>query len=547
MCDGDFSAQLLCAKAKVTPISGLTVPRSELSGMVLGSRLTLTAAKALSREKSLHPLSSTSLADSECSISALDKSSSALKPYFHNRVMEIRENMKALSEICEVEEVLHVAGDLNVADIATRPGVILADLGPDSLWQRGPSFLLCRRDLWPVSRDFMKVEIPADELRTKKSNKFAAVWVQCLGAKLSPFSGPNVWDAIVKVLHYSNSLKKVLSILARVAKCWKLGKTLEIACLDPTSSELQVAEQLVLLSAMPDTCTAYDEGKLDSLMPVKEGLVIVTTGRLGEQSLSRLLGVSSLPILMPQTRAAYLYMMRAHCGDSDMLHKSPVETLARSRSRVWIVRGKGLAKSISKNCPMCIKKRKLLCGQQMARIRPQNLEVCRPWSFISLDFAGPIVCKGVVNARARRKCWILVYVCRSTKAVCLLPTAGYSTASFLLRHEEFVARKGAPQEIVSDQGSQLVAAGNIIAKKELPGSWDWKQIQKENNTSEWVFVPAGSQHHNGLPEAMVKVMKTSLSQSLNPGVVLAYDELVTLLARISCSMNSRPLGLANTS
>lgn len=42
-------------------------------------------------------------------------------------------------------------------------------------------------------------------------------------------------------------------------------------------------------------------------------------------------------------------------------------------------------------------------------------------------------------------------------------------------------------------------------------------------------------------------MKTSLSQALNPGVILSYDELVTLLARISCSMNSRPLGLANTS
>jgi hypothetical protein len=43
------------------------------------------------------------------------------------------------------------------------------------------------------------------------------------------------------------------------------------------------------------------------------------------------------------------------------------------------------------------------------------------------------------------------------------------------------------------------------------------------------------------------VMKISLSQALNPGVILAYDELVTLLARISCSINSRPLGLANTS
>ena len=141
VCSGDFQSQLLCAKARVTPLSGLTIPRSELSGLLLGSRLTLTAAKALSKEESLHPVSSVTLSDSECSISALDKSSSALKPYFHNRVMEIRENMKSLSDICVVEEVFHVAGDLNVADLGTRPGVKLSDLGPDSLWQKGPSFL----------------------------------------------------------------------------------------------------------------------------------------------------------------------------------------------------------------------------------------------------------------------------------------------------------------------------------------------------------------------------------------------------------------------
>ena len=46
---------------------------------------------------------------------------------------------------------------------------------------------------------------------------------------------------------------------------------------------------------------------------------------------------------------------------------------------------------------------------------------------------------------------------------------------------------------------------------------------------------------------MVKVLKKSLSQTLNPGVVLSYEELVTLLARISCSVNSRPLGLLNLS
>ena len=96
--------------------------------------------------------------------------------------------------------------------------------------------------------------------------------------------------------------------------------------------------------AMPATYSAWKSGKLDSLIPKMDGKIIVTVGRLGEQSLSRLLGVESLPVLMPSTRAAFLYMMRAHCGDGDLVHKSAVETLARSRSWVWITRGKNLAR-----------------------------------------------------------------------------------------------------------------------------------------------------------------------------------------------------------
>ena len=110
-----------------------------------------------------------------------------------------------------------------------------------------------------------------------------------------------------------------------------------------------------------------------------------------------------------------------------------------------------------------------------------------------------------------------------------------------------IARKGAPDKIVTDRGSQLVSAGLIIADKESPEKWDWQRVTRENSTSSWEFVPVGSQHRNGLSEATVKVLKRSLSHALHPGVILGYDELVTLLARISYSINQRPLGLANTS
>ena len=116
-----------------------------------------------------------------------------------------------------------------------------------------------------------------------------------------------------------------------------------------------------------------------------------------------------------------------------------------------------------------------------------------------------------------------------------------------LRHEEFVARKSAPREIVSDCGSQLVAASNVLDQNKSPKMWDWKQVEQDNSSTSWLFVPVSSPHHNGLPESMVKALKKSLVQTLHPGIILTYDELVTLLARISSSINSRPLGLGQKS
>ena len=459
--------------------------------------------------------------------------------------------MKALEEICDVEGVFHIAREHNISDMATHPGVKASEIGPESIWQKGPNFLVSPRESWPITKEKTECDVPEIELRSKRMNVFASTTVpQGLSSSLQ--------DIIKNSLNYSDSFVKVQSILARIIRGSILEKNHDFVnerefvkeqVSEPLTPDLlNAAERLMLFYAMPETQTAFDEGKLDSLLAKTEKSLIVTTGRLGENSLSRLLGKSALPILMPTTRVAYLYMLKAHCGDSDMVHKSATDTLANSRHHVWIVRGKQLAKKIVRNCVMCIKLRKETVAQQMAEIKPESLQMCKPWTFVSLDFAGPISCKGVVNARARKKCWILVYVCRNTKAVCLLATAGYDTASFLLRHEEFVARKGAPLEIVSDQGSQLVAASGIISKKEeSPNNWDWRKVADKNSNTRWKLVPAASQHYNGLPESMVKALKKSLTQTLHPGVVSTYDELVTLLARISTSINSRPLGLSSTS
>ena len=72
-----------------------------------------------------------------------------------------------------------------------------------------------------------------------------------------------------------------------------------------------------------------------------------------------------------------------------------------------------------------------------------------------------------------------------------------------MKHEEFIARKGVPKNIVSDRGTQLVKSGLILASKENPSAWDWDKVVRNNAASSLEFLPVGAAHRNGLAEANV--------------------------------------------
>ena len=555
--DGEsFCARIALCKARVLPLRGLTVPRGELTALTLLSRLVLAVVLAL-QKLDTPPTSSIMLSDSKCSVSAVDSTRSLL-PYFQNRVAEVRENMSQIRKYCSVEDIHYVESALNPSDLSTKAAPKVSELGPDSFHQTGPYFLSLPRSSWPVSRDISPGDIPEDEFRVRDKMVFtAAARINFCHSEIYP---NNPWRVVEELLHYSNNISKVIRVIARYLRGLDAGfrksNTMTITnsvayilvAAQPTKSELRIAERLLLLHGMVNTQEALVAGKLSSLLPTKDGKLIVTRGRLGEKSLERLLGVASLPILMPESRVAFLFMVHAHCGEFGLVHRSVVTTLARSRRKVWIVRGRNLAVKVVNSCPRCNRDRKELLMQQMSDIKEEQLTVAPPWSHIALDFAGPVIVKGQVNKRAKLKVWILVYSCRATRAVCLLATPGYSTSDFLCKHDEFVFRKGRPSSVVSDRGSQLVAAGIVVAERDLPNNrLDWKEVTSKNCATDWTFVPIGGQHRNGISEATVKVMKKSLALALHPGVELTYAELVTLLAKITYSINSRPLSLADTS
>ena len=119
-------------KVRVAPIHGTSVPRAELQAMVMIVRIitiVLRAAAFMCNRVSL-------ATDSACCIAALNRPGATLHPYFANRVAEITHSLTELRQEFEgeIESFSHIEGKLNPADVGTRSGTRLSDLGPGSKW-----------------------------------------------------------------------------------------------------------------------------------------------------------------------------------------------------------------------------------------------------------------------------------------------------------------------------------------------------------------------------------------------------------------------------
>merc|ERR1711867_258752 len=117
----------------------------------------------------------------------------------------------------------------------------------------------------------------------------------------------------------------------------------------------------------------------------------------------------------------------------------------------------------------------------------------RPFQVAHLDLMGPFRVKGVGgNSRSSFKAWAAVVACASTKAVAAWPMLGYSTQDLLLAWSSHTSVYGHPAYVITDQGTQIVAAAG-----ESP---DWHTTQHSTAPSGtcWRFVPAVTPWRNGL-------------------------------------------------
>ena len=171
--------------------------------------------------------------------------------------------MSQISKLCPLEDIQYVESSLNPSDVTTRASATVSELGPNSFHQLGPKFFCLPRSDWPVSSAYSSDDIPITEFKARDRLVFtAAARFNFCESGLYP---NNPWTVIEKLLHYSDNIVKIRRIIARYLRGLysdlRKSKGLHIddeefynlISLEPTRCELQKAQQLLLLHAMPQT------------------------------------------------------------------------------------------------------------------------------------------------------------------------------------------------------------------------------------------------------------------------------------------------------
>ena len=194
-------------------------------------------------------------------------------------------------------------------------------------------------------------------------------------------------------------------------------------------------------------------------------------------------------------------------------------------------------RKVLNDCSVCKRRRVKPQPPLTASLPKDQLQVAPPFSKVGVDYFGPLMIK---HSRKQEKRYRCLFTCLVTRAVHLEVVRSLETDSFINALRKFVARRGPPSDIYSDNGSNFVGADREL--KQSLQEWNQSQIadfvsQKE---IQWHFNPTAAPHFGGIWERLVLSCKKALKVVLH-GQVVTDEVLETAFAETEALVNSRPL------
>lgn len=160
-----------------------------------------------------------------------------------------------------------------------------------------------------------------------------------------------------------------------------------------------------------------------------------------------------------------------------------------------------------------------------------------PFATVGVDYIGPFT---VLNNNKVEKLYICLFTCLVCRAIHLEVAQSLSAESCIAAIRRFVARRGLPQYILSDNGTNFIGARKQLRKRKLDFDTKFVGSQLLNSGIEWRMNPPGGPHFGGVWERLVQVVKRALLLNLG-SARLTSEVFATIVAETEAIVNARPL------
>uniref|UniRef100_A0A0M3IUX5 Integrase catalytic domain-containing protein n=1 Tax=Ascaris lumbricoides TaxID=6252 RepID=A0A0M3IUX5_ASCLU len=526
-----INSQLVYAKTRLNPSKEISIPRMELMAVVIGTRVIKFIESQLHR-----PIARKILwCDAKCVLRWL-VSRKVLPVFIANRIKEIREAVGV--------EFRYVKSEDNPADIATR-GATPEMLENYRLWWKGPKWLIEPPDKWPqpctIDDDDVVEDTDGEEQCQGPDNSTSRTVHLVLHAVTE--DEDESFGIIQRIAARVSSWRKLKGAIGYIFRWRNLAvgretnreKQLRV-------DELELAERWIIRKVQQHHFREVQEAiRKGAKHCLKDQLGIrIINGILrcvGRYEAMDLAEDTRSPILLPtKDRVVELIVEEAH---QRSLHGGTQMTLCTVRNRYWILKGRMAVKRVINGCKVC---KRYEGGPYALPPMPPLPEIrtkrSYPFQQTGIDYFGPIE---VRDAGVVKKIWGCLWTCLITRAVHIDVVSDLTTQNFLSTFRRFLARRGTPKIIISDNAPTFSAADKVLAQ-----TLDRHQLEEKSllygteRGITWQYTTSHSPWKGGAYERLIGMVKKTMRKALGRKI-LSVEEMRTFLCEVEAILNSRPL------
>ena len=508
---GRVHCQLVMAKARVSPMRIVSIPRLELTACLVLAKL----SQFLTRELDMKVDDEVFWCDSQVALGYIRNDARRFHVFVANRVEQIRQATRP-------DQWHYVRSSDNPADHASR-GMQAEQLLSSSTWFSGPSFLWDPDWKLPSEAE-IKLNPSDPEIKKTKITHLVCQEGSDLHSRLERFSS---WD----------KMTSAFTVLIRRAAGNQLSK----------AQSRERATQLIIrlvqresfqqeLNQMRKKSQVDSKSTLVSLDPFMDNTGILRVG--GRLKKSSAMNNENHPIILPKNSSVTKVIIR-HIHEK-IQHQGRGQTSHHIRSNgYWIVKGSRLVASVIRSCVACRRLHRNTETQQMSDLPPVRIEPSPPFTHIGMDCFGPFYAQ---RGRSEVKRYGLIITCLASRAIHLELLEDMSTNSLINALRCFLSVRGPIKTAGCDQGSNFVGARNDLrsALKEMSPSALETYLAKHH--IEFIFNAPHSSEAGGVWERQIRTVRNVLCTTIGLAKGRFSDsQLRTLLYEAMYIVNSRPL------